>query len=180
LAVQRSRTSIFGQGGFVYAIGGINSGSQPLPDIEVATINKAGDSIGSFQALTPMADPVTKKPVGVIGPTIVTTSDMLYVIGGAGDTSNTPVVGVYMTHLHADGTIDTWSAGPQLPSALRGAGAFARNGMLYVIGGSVTTTSRTAQVLVAHIGSDGSLDSWTPEPAWKLPTVRSDFGMLVY
>jgi hypothetical protein len=158
----------------------VDQSSSPLPDVEIAPINATGDTLGSFKALTPLSDPVTHNPRGLLSATVVATDTMLYLIGGATDFGYTPSSVVMMAPLHQDGTIDSWALGPALPNPLRGHGAFIRNGVIYVMGGSVTTSSHTDQVLTAHIQPDGTLDAWTAHDSWKLPTARSDFGVLVY
>jgi hypothetical protein len=180
LSKPRSRVSLFTHNSNVYVIGGIDASKTALPDIEFASLNAAGDTLGPFQTTTPLSDPLTGIPRGLLSATVVATDTMLYVIGGASDSSDTPSDLVMMAPLNPDGTIGQWALGPPLPNALRGHRAFIRNGVIYVMGGSVTTTSRTDQVLTAHIQADGTLSSWTPQDSWKLPTARSDFGVLVY
>jgi hypothetical protein len=163
-------------------MGGVDANTNTLSTVDVAhaTENPAGDTLSAFQSTTSLVDPIAQTPRGLLAGTVVATDTMLYILGGATDWSYIPSNVVLMARFNPDGTLGQWVLGPPLPATLRGHGAFIRNGVVYVLGGLVTPTSRTDQVATSRIQADGTLGAWTLHDTWKLPRARSDFGVLVY
>jgi hypothetical protein len=165
---RRLHTSI-AYNGFLYVMGGINTGPNFLEDVQVARINANG-TVGAWSSTTAL-------PWARAGHNAVAYNGFLYLIGGStsGGYPDTLVAAI-----RADGSLGAWSATTNLPS-LRGAhSSVAHNGFLYVFGGNQfgpAGFARLDDVLVAPLAADGSVGAWSATT--ELPTATSTHTSVV-
>ncbi|MBI4564437.1 MAG: hypothetical protein HY716_07075, partial [Planctomycetes bacterium] len=160
----RARHGSVAYNGFLYAIGGFDSNTNPIGDVLVASINADG-TVGAWASTTAL-------PSGRVYHTSVAYNGFVYVIGGYNGSSS--LSDVLVAPVNADGTVGAWSTTTALPSVRAAHSSVAYNGSVYVIGGSVTSdaiSQSTNAVLVAPLFADGTVGTWstsTPLPAGRL------------
>jgi hypothetical protein len=152
--------------GYIYEIGGINTGTTVTTTINYASLNSNG-VIGSWQATTPAPYPLDLNEV-------IAYNGYLYSVGG--DNINTGVYGtstVEYAPLNSNGTVGTWQATNPLPVTAYNHGTVAYNGYLYAISGTQNLAA-SASVYYAPISASGTVGSWQTTTA--IPTYESNAG----
>jgi type II secretory pathway pseudopilin PulG len=149
-------TSTYGQpavvyNGYVYSIGGLNSGNNPTSTVYRAQVNPNG-TLGSWTATTPL-------PVGTYDQPAVAYNGYIYSI--AGDTYSNPTSTVYRAQVNPNGTLGSWTATTPLPVGTIDQPAVVYNGYIYSIGGSENVDGVTSTVYYAQLNPNGTLGSWT-------------------
>src|SRR6266436_355481 len=114
-------------GGFLYVIGGGNSG------VALSDLQRYDPVLDAWATLTSMNTARAGAAAAVI-------DDGIFVIGGRQSTSGPCSGGPYLTTVEKyDIDTDTWSAVAQLPSARSDLAAVAHGGKIYVFGGCSST-----------------------------------------
>ena len=155
--------------GFVYVIGGVDTGPTTTAEVRMAPLNADG-TVGAWTTATAL-------PSARNGHSAVVHNGCIFVIGGL-DASSANLADAIVARINADGTLGSWTATTALPSGRHSHGAAAFNGYMYVAGGSASFTPGVAQladVFVAPIASDGTLGAWTTTT--PLPTGRAKIGV---
>lgn len=160
--------------GYLYALGGLDTGSVSYSQtVYYAAINGDG-SVGSWSTTT---DLVTATGFG----SAVINNGYIYFIGG--DTPSTSDT-VYYAQLNSNGTIGPWTTSSNhLPSSRSQMASVVSNGYLYVFGG-FNGGSGHADVYYSKINSDASIGTWVTNTA-SLPknlftNTAVAFGGFVY
>lgn len=153
----RVRGDAVAANGYLYYIGGNdNNSGNTISTVEYAKINADG-TIGTWASTTSLND-------GSNAPRrqfkAVAMNGFLYVIGGR-DASNATKTTAMYAKLNSDGTVGSWKTTTALPSARFGAGTFAYNGYMYVMGGFNSSVAQTNTIYYAKVNPDGTLGSWT-------------------
>ena len=142
--------------GYLYEIGGANSGTTGINTVDYAPINSNG-TLGSWTATTSL-------PAATLYATSVAYNGYLYEIGGS---NGGWFATVDYAPINSNGTLGSWTATTSLPAATPQATSVVYNGYLYEIGGCNTSCPATT-VDYAPINSNGTLGSWTATTS--LPT----------
>lgn len=155
--------------GFIYAIGGTDSGGSGLTSVEFAKLKSDG-TLGTWAVdATATASTFIMSGAAVY-------ENYVYILGGSsGSTAS------YYAHFNADGSVAgdsgcgaAWCNATTLPATRIATSAVAYNGWVYMMGGRTGATSVTTQVHRAPVNIDGSLGSWTQ--ATSLNTARFGHG----
>jgi hypothetical protein len=179
----RQLSSGFGYNGYIYVMGGYNSTSGPLGDVEFAKINVSDGSIDAFRTST-----VTVNTNW--GIRIPISNSYAYVLGGCGTgsaptgcTSLQRTVQVVQIYNNDSGAPAGYSTAAHTygtnPNRLGGS-ATILNGYIYMAGGCTSTTDCTTAVTnvsYAQIDAQGAIGTWANTTA-ALPAARV-WGKLV-
>jgi len=156
----------------LYVIGGFDSSSAFLNDVQFAPIDSDG-TVGAWSATTSFTTARWEH-------TSVVYNGYLYVIGGQGSSGG--LNDVQFSPIHSDGTIGAWSATTSFTTARRSHTSVAYNGNLYVIGGysgySGYNGSYFNNVQYAPINSDGTVGAWSATTSFA--TARCSHTSVVY
>lgn len=148
----RTLASVVTANGYIYALGGRDSGNNPTNTVQYAKLNADG-SVGTWSTLTGF-------PQALMGHKTVVANGYVYVIGGQAVSAQTTI---YYAKLNTNGTIGSWNtntANP-LPQARYSFGSVVVNGYVYVIGGTTNGTNAQSTVYYAPLNSDGSIGNWS-------------------
>lgn len=94
--------------------------------------------------------------------------DRLFVAGGTDYRAT--FADVWTARVGADGRVEAWTRGPDLTGLRAGAAAVMVGDVAVVVSGQLPDRSKTAEVLTARLGRDGTLGAWSPAP--PLPAAR--------
>ncbi|HEU5005007.1 MAG TPA: hypothetical protein VFT49_02905 [Candidatus Saccharimonadales bacterium] len=179
----RQLSAGFGYNGYIYVMGGYNSSSGVLNDINFSKINVSDGSINPFSTSAETINPRWGLKVPV-------SSSYAYVVGGCrtgsaptGCTSMEPSVDKIEIYNNDSGAAAGFSTASHTytTSANRlGAGSTVLNGYIYVAGGCTSTTdctTATTNVSYAQIDAQGAIGAWASTSA-ALPAART-WGKLV-
>lgn len=177
----REKFAAFAVNGYLYIVGGTNTGSNFFSDIQYAQIQSSGD-IGTW---TTSANTLANARFGF---GYAQVGQFLYILGGdvGGTVSNN--VERFQVNNGGLGTVSAWNSPTnQFNLARYDEGTFAYNGNLYVIGGwdgtnfftGANTTATGYAIQYAAIGANGNLGVWQLS-ATALTKARQDFGCSIY
>src|SRR5712691_4872400 len=139
-------------GGFLYVIGGGNSGVA-LPNLE-----RYDPVLNAWTTLAPM-------PTARAGAAAAVIDDGIFVIGGRQSTSGPCSGGPYLQTVEKyDIDTDTWSAVAQLPNQRSDMAAVAHGGKIYVFGGCTGTASAPSVTDEVDM-YDPQTNTWTTLPS---------------
>ncbi len=143
--------------GYMYIMGGEDSGSTALDDVQLAPINADG-SIGTWSYTVDLNDTRTLFDA-------VSHGGYLYVVGGTdGATNNSNTVSYKAINNGGSGGPVTFSSGSLYATGRKNHTAVAHDGYIYVLGGCITATvctTATNNISFAALNSDGSVGSWS-------------------
>ncbi len=188
LSIGRGRGSAFGYNGYLYVVGGYNSGiASTLRDIQFAKINVGTGDIESFDTSI-----VTINQRWGLG--LAVSNSYAYVIGGCN--SGTPpncastgldnTVQTFQIYNNDSGAPAKYSVSSNLfdnasgATDRLGASAAVYNGYIYIAGGCIGSTEcsdTTTNVQKGTIDPNGSITGWTATSIAALPAKRG-FGQL--
>jgi hypothetical protein len=130
--------------GYVYTLGGLDSGNNITAVNQYAKLNADG-TVGTWNTTTSF--PVERVDIGA-----ATANGYVYVVGGTSNSSDLNTT-IY-AKLNPDGTIGAWTTSTStLPAPAAGIGSGYYNGYLYVVDSSSVWYASTARIQVS-----GSLD----------------------
>jgi hypothetical protein len=159
--------SVVTANGYLYELGGSNSGAQTT--VYYSKLNTDG-TVGSWTTASNPLSSARYQSAAVVA------SGYVYMIGGT-DGGGTTVSTILYAKLNPDGSVGTWQTATNgIPAARADAGAVAYNGYLYVFGGFNGGNQNT--VYYSRIGADGSPGSWTSSGN-TLPANRSQIATVV-
>jgi N-acetylneuraminic acid mutarotase len=172
LPAARGTASAIVNNGYVYIIGGYNSGYGLTNTVFRAKLNSNG-SIGSFTT--------SYLPISVYDATTVVNGNNLYLIGGGGVYPNTFST-VYYAKLNIDGSIGTWNLTTSFPTNFQSGASIVNKNYIFVFGGGNSTTVLDT-VYYAAVNPDGSVKTWnvssiSPFPisvTWPSMIVNQDY-----
>ena len=157
-------------GGFLYVIGGGNSGTA-LSDVE-----RYDPVLDSWTTLAPM-------PTARAGAVAAVIDDGIFVIGGRQSTSGPCSGGPYVGNVERyDIDTNTWSTVAPLPSPRSDLAAVAHGGKVFVFGGCTGTASAPSVTNEVDM-YDPDTNTWTilaPMPTQRASLVAGHKGNLVY
>src|SRR6266581_7747526 len=147
-------------GGFLYVIGGGNSGV-PLSDLQ-----RYDPVLDAWTTLSPMNTARAGAAAAVI-------DDGIFVIGGRQSTGGPCSGGPYLTTVEKyDIDTDTWSPVAQLPTPRSDLAAVARGGKIFVFGGC--TGPASAPIVTDEVDMyDPQTNTWTTTGLMLMPTKRA-------
>lgn len=140
-----------------------NAGGTPMLNVNssdnVVTINTNTNTGGANNAWTASG----VMPANVDGVASVEVNGYTYIFGGYDGTSylNT----VYYAKNSANGTMEAWKSGPNLPGNRAFTSAVAVNGYVYVVTGNVNGSTFATTAYYARVNPDGSLGTWQTSTA---------------
>jgi hypothetical protein len=185
----RRRGAAFGYNGYIYAVGGYDSGStQILDTIEFVKVNVSDGSLISTNPTDSAKfaqSAVTFNQRWGLG--MAVSNSYAYIIGGckvgASPTCTTldSTVQTFQLYNNDSGAPGNYTTSGSLYSTDRiGAGAAVLNGYLYIAGGCTSTTdcgTTTSDVQKATIDANGTVSGWTTTGITALPAARA-YGQL--
>lgn len=135
-------------------------------NVWTASWNSSSGTVGSWSLQAAL-------PVALSSPTVVTSGETIYVIGGA-NTSGNAVSTVYFATV-SNGQISSWSSATSYPTVIYNPFSGIFGGFLLVAGGTTTTSGANgvASVYYAPIHADGSLGAWAAGPSLALAVSAS-------
>lgn len=137
---------------YLYLLSGTGSGNS-TNFIYRAQIDASGN-LGSWQTDGNL-------PAGLSGHQVFVTSSRLYVIGGSVDGGVTTVKTVHHCEVKNDGSLGTWTVGPELPVAMQHTRLAVTKGRVYLLGGH-TGTAVISNMFYGVIDGQGVITSWVP------------------
>ena len=152
--------------GYVYEIGGLVSGGYTTT-VDYAPINSNG-TLGGWTSTTSL-------PTANDSATSVVYNGYVYEIGGC--SASCPTTTVDYAPINSNGTLGSWTATTNLPTAAYQATSVAYDGYVYELGGN-TGSAATVTVDYAAINSNGTLGSWTATTS--LPVGTRNATSVVY
>ncbi len=158
--------------GYIYVVGGADSGGTPVNTVYYAKINSNG-TLGTF------ATSSSTLPSAREGVAVVSANGYLYALGGAATGGEVSQTSVYYAKINTDGSIGSWQTNTNsLTVALQDHGAFVANGYVYVVGGVDASSTTQDEVYYAKLNPDGTTGPWTTNST-VLTQARNDFGLVV-
>ena len=157
--------------GYIYEIGGQNSGGTQQKTVYYAPI-KANGSLGAWTSNTNQLPEITESATSVVY------DGYIYVIGGNSSTGGGDTSNVYYAPINADGSVGAWAASSSLPLADTNAAAVVYNGVIFEIGGNTTGGGPWTTVYSAPIGANGVLGNWSANTS--LPQGINQTSAVVY
>lgn len=165
MSTARARAAAFGYNGYLYTIGGYNSGGAGiLSDIQFAKINVSNGNLEQFDI---SAVTINQR----WGLSVPVSNSYAYVIGGctAGSaptcTTRTDVIQTFQIYNNDSGSPANYTSSANLFSTDRfGASSTIANGYIYVAGGCIGIIScdnATNIVAYAPLNSDGTIGTWS-------------------
>jgi|GEM_PF-1092700 len=144
--------------GYLYAIGGEDSGQNAINAFQYAKINANG-SLGNWTGTTMTTN---GSAINRSGPACAVANGYVYVLGGTNNTNSTGgQTTSYYAKLNSDGSVGTWAATTSIPGARNTSGAAVYNGYIYYIGGLSTSNSATTDAYYAKVNADGTIGTWS-------------------
>jgi hypothetical protein len=147
--------------GYVYALGGTNSGGAQINTTEYASLNAGGSGMIGAWTTSPASITTARSGHGTIA-----YKGYLYVLGGK-NSSNVALSDVQYAPINGMGVVGAWTtlSGASLPVALYGAGFAVRNGYIYAAQGTSTfvganPSAGTNASYYARVNADGTLGTW--------------------
>jgi hypothetical protein len=167
LPAARTNFSLVAYNGFLYAFGGMSSGT-PQNTVYIAKLGANGEPRLWHPTDTNKANWVywyqdTNLSSIRSDMSAVAYNNRMYLMGGR-STSGTPVNTVEIANINPTGTLGTWTASTALPYAgLYGQSSQVYNDRLYILGGDASVggaPSSNGLVYFNKINSDGTLNNW--------------------
>ena len=148
--------------GYLYVLGGGNTASEQIANVDYAPINPDG-TVGMWRSTTPLPSPRQSFSAVVYG-------GRLYAIAGNYGRGGVNWQDVQMATFNADGSLGGWTALTPLPDPRSVHTSVAYNDYLYTIGGYISgAPGPENEVLVAPINSNGTIGSWTYSTPFPIP-----------
>lgn len=160
----RSANGAVAYNGYLYVMGGQNSGGTTVSDVQYAPLNANG-TVGTWASTTSMSTALYYFATAVY-------NGYLYIFGGQ-NSGGTNQNAVYYAPINANGTLPTWSATSSFTTARNEFGAVAYGNTLYIVGGY--SGSYLSDTQYAIIDPAGQLASFTSTTA--LPTATKGVGV---
>jgi IPT/TIG domain len=129
--------------GNLYVIGGLDGTGAATSTVYTAAVNADGTipaagAAGTWKATTALPQPLYAAAAAIF-------QGRIYVVGG-NDATNAPVAKVYVSQIQGDGTLDAWTALPDLPAALAYHQLVVSAASLYVLGGDTAAADPLSNV----------------------------------
>jgi N-acetylneuraminic acid mutarotase len=148
--------------GYVYIIGGLNSGGTLQSIVQYAKLLPNGN-VGNW--VNGVSLPEVRE-----GLTAVTANGYIYVMGGE-TTGGTIRSSIYYAKVNPDGSLNNWqTATNSMPNTLEYLAGVTLNGYIYAIGGF--DGSNVATTYYAKLNVDGSISAWSTASATLAFTAR--------
>ncbi|GEM_PF-4636528 len=150
----RYATNSIAYNGYLYVVGGQDSSSSNLNDIQYAAINTTNGSLGIWQTNA------TNLPASYSRFGLIAYNSYMYIVGGntVGGTTNA----VLFARINNNGSIGgNWTSTSTFNIARQSIGAVASNGYIYISGGLGSGGTTYGDLQYAMINADGTLGSWT-------------------
>ena len=169
LPAATSYTSAVAQNGYLYVLGGSNSGGTEQATVYFARLNSDG-STGSWYTTTVL-------PAARSNGSAFSVNGYMYYIGGQ-STTDTAQNTTYYSKINSDGTLGSWTAGSTITNARKSAQVVTANGYVYVAGGVGNTGNYQTSVYYATLNAGtGAIGTFATTSA--LPGTRAEGSALV-
>ena len=136
---------------YLYLLSGVSAGNANN-FIYRAPIDAMGN-LGNWQSAGVL-------PQGVSGHQAVVTTTRLYIIGGSLDGGTTTINTVHYADIAEDGSLGTWTAGPNLPFGMQHTRVAVSKGRVYLLGGHTGSTV-VPNLIYGSVDSTGAITAWT-------------------
>lgn len=169
LPVATAYTTATAQNGYLYVLGGSNSGGTEQTTVYFTRLNSDG-STGSWNTTTVL-------PAARSNGSAVAVNGYMYYIGGQ-NSSDTAQNTTYYAKINSDGTLDSWTTGSTITNARKSAQIATANGYIYVAGGVDNTgTYQTSVYYAALNAGTGTIGTFATTSA--LPGTRAEGSALI-
>lgn len=153
--------------GYIYVLGGYNSGGANLNTVQYAPLNTDG-TVGAWTATSNFTNARRTFSAAAM-------NGYLYILGGQGGTYYKDI---QYAKINADGSIGSWaSAGSNVSNGGQGACLVAHNGYVYSLGGWDGSTDHNS-VRYAAQNTNGTIGSW--QNGTSFTTGRSNLNCLAH
>ncbi len=166
LTTARSGHSSVVYNSFLYVIGG--TGGSVLNDVQFAPINSDG-TIGSWSSTTSLTTARSYH-------TSIAYNGYLYVLGG--NSGSSYFNDVQFAPINSNGAIGNWVTTDSFQTGRYLHASVVHNGHLYIIGGSVASSTYFNDVQFAPINSSGAIGPWSTTTSFA--TARNGHTAIVY
>ncbi len=164
LPVATAYTTATVQNGYLYVLGGSNSGGTEQTTVYFTHLNSDG-STGSWYTTTAL-------PAARSNGKALSVNGYMYYIGGQ-STTDTAQSTTYYSKINSDGTLGTWTTGTAITNARKSAQVITANGYIYVAGGVGNTGTYQTSVYYATLDpGTGAIGTFASTSA--LPGVRAE------
>lgn len=161
---------VFIYGGYIYSVGGRYSGTgTSATGVYYAPLNTTTGNVGSWATASSLSVDLNNRGYARVG-------SYLYAFGGMSGSS--PRQQTEYAHINANGSLGSWTSGPNLPTATGFNKGTSVNGCMYSLGGENSSGSALNAVFYACPNADGSITSWNSAP--NLATATTDMGVAAY
>lgn len=172
--------SMVAYNGYLYVMGGLDSGGSRASTVYIAKLGANGEP-----QLWHPTDPDKSSwnywysDTGLPGGTArsylaaAAYNNRMYVFGGSTNASTGGTTTVEYADILPNGKLGSWTSGTALPSARFSHSVQIYNNVAYLIGGNSSSTLQNS-VYYAKINTDGSLNSWTQTSSFT--TARASMG----
>lgn len=168
LATARQESQTVAYNGYLYVLGGRNSGGTALNSVEYAPINSDG-TVGTWQTTSSFSN-------GRVTFAAAAMNDYMYVLGGRN--SGSYYKDIQYAKINLDGSLDTWaSAGSNVYNGGQGVCMVAHGGYIYSLGGWDNSIDHVS-VRYALQNANGTIGSWQTAPDFT--GARSNIQCLAY
>ncbi len=180
LATARRNSTTFSHNGYLYVVGGYNTTSGILSDINFIKLSTSDGSLDGAWAISTSVLSAAKW-----GLTIPVSNGWAYAIGGcitgATCSATNDTINVFHANNNDGGGPASYATGAQITTGTIGSSAVAYNGYLYVAGGCSTINCSTVVQTTSYalIGADGSIGAWATAVGNNLPAARAWGKLLV-
>lgn len=152
--------------GYLYILGGLDSGGNRLNDVQYAPLG-AGGTVGSWSSTTSF-------PTGRNSMAVAAYGGYMYVCGGKATPTNFTNT-CYSAPINSNGTLGSWTATTSLPDYYGSMATVLHDGRLYLLGGVKASANTT--VRYAQLSDDGTIGAWTTTTSFT--GARSSAGAVV-
>jgi N-acetylneuraminic acid mutarotase len=157
--------------GYMYVVGGFNSGGAQINTVEYATINTTTGAL-TWNGSSPGNFTTARSDFGG-----VVYNNYMYIVGGI-DSGGAKLGTVEYATIKADGTL-TWTTTGSLTTARGYLASVAYNGYLYALGGFDASNNKLATVEYASISTSTGALTWLGS-AGNFSPARGQFAAVVY
>ncbi len=170
IGTARTENQTVAYNGYLYVLGGRNSGGTGLNSVEYAPLNNDG-SVGTWQTTSSFTNARVTFAAAA-------QNDYMYILGGRNPSSSTYYKDIQYAKINTDGSLGTWaSAGTDVYNGGQGVCMVVHNGYIYSLGGWDGSIHHVS-VRYALQNSNGTIGTWQTAPDFT--RARSNIQCMAY
>ncbi len=170
IGTARNENQAVAYNGYLYVLGGRNSGGTGLNSVEYAPLNNDG-SVGTWQTTSSFTNARVTFAAAA-------QNDYMYILGGRNPSSSTYYKDIQYAKINTDGSLGTWaSAGTDVYNGGQGVCMVVHNGYIYSLGGWDGSIDHVS-VRYALQNSNGTIGTWQTAPDFT--RARSNIQCMAY